>query len=51
MALCARLLARAGGRTPQLASPFTARPPVTTVALGTLAQPLPAGVPGGPADE
>jgi sarcosine oxidase subunit beta len=37
MALCARAITAATGRAPTAATPFTARPPVATVSLGTLA--------------
>lgn len=38
MSLCARAIALRTGRAPQLARPFTARPPVAPVSLGTLAR-------------
>jgi hypothetical protein len=38
MALCARLIHEQTGRSPSLARPFTARPPVAPVSLGTLAR-------------
>lgn len=38
MSLCARSIALRTGRAPTLARPFTARPPVAPVSLGTLAR-------------
>ena len=37
MAMCALRLARRSGRDPSEMTPFTSRPPVAAVALGTLA--------------
>jgi sarcosine oxidase subunit beta len=37
MAPCALLLARLTGQSPESIPPFTARPPIATIALGTLA--------------
>jgi sarcosine oxidase subunit beta len=38
MALCTSVLVRETGRTPSGMQPFTARPPIATVMLGTLAR-------------
>jgi sarcosine oxidase subunit beta len=38
MAPCALLIARLSGQTPAEIPPFTARPPVAPIALGTLAR-------------
>ena len=47
MALCARVLVEQTGRAPALARPFTARPPVAPVSLGTLARGDDANAPAG----